>query len=355
MKISNFTNPLALTIQLEFKRFRTILNRDYFYIFSGDSVYSPLIAALSGEQISSKDPSELADTDADQSDTGASFKLNIYNRTNIFLLFKSDVTLISSNLADSITNNNDFNKQQGVAIKYNFLTNCTMSNCTIGSRYQNKTTTHLNRIVKTINYETSDGDDDLNSSLRRAFHCSFEFRNYFYVIGGYSFLSSSSNFNFIERFDLIKLQWQTVKTFKNTPQNRHSHACALDNLNSRVFMYGGIKYSHNSNYNKSTEITNELWSLDLVTNFWDLLVQPTNDNEESSSNINKQYALPIAVTGHSIALINNNSSDPYLLIFFGFSEYYAATLDVIQEYKIGMKSVVFFFFLFNLKVQLTLD
>ena len=114
-------------------------------------------------------------------------------------------------------------------------------------------------------------------------------------------------------------------------------------------MYGGIKYkSFNglpTHYiNKQT--TNELWSYNLETNKWLLLnsFNETNLNStnETSSNTttsttsnnlnNKNYALPIPVSGHSIFLHKNS-----LYVFFGYSEYYGSVLNLIQEYKIDQK------------------
>ena len=110
-------------------------------------------------------------------------------------------------------------------------------------------------------------------------------------------------------------------------------------------MYGGIKFkSSGSNYgmnfiNKQT--TNELWSFNLETNKWFLL----NLNESSTSSTTttttylhggfpsnnlKNYMLPLSVSGHSMHLINQS-----LFIYFGYSEFYGTTLNLIQEYKLG--------------------
>lgn len=134
-------------------------------------------------------------------------------------------------------------------------------------------------------------------------------------------------------------------------------------------MYGGVIYNTSSSnsglpQNAHKEITNELWSYNLITNKWTLLNSlPTLLNETSSSsgiyeNANstqqhqkknnvttgeKSYILPIAVSGHSMYVVERGGGayEKSILIFFGFSEYYASNLNLIQEYVIGKKHSFF--------------
>ena len=117
-------------------------------------------------------------------------------------------------------------------------------------------------------------------------------------------------------------------------------------------MYGGIKYETMGNHDNK-QITNELWKFNLINNKWLLL---NSDSSSASSepnldtttreNTKKLYILPIGVAGHSMSLIrknsaisssssNNNKNSTSLLIFFGFSEYYGSTLNIIQEYNLS--------------------
>jgi hypothetical protein len=128
-------------------------------------------------------------------------------------------------------------------------------------------------------------------------------------------------------------------------------------------MFGGVVYN-NEKYSQFSfkETSNELWSLNLLTNKWTLL-----NNEQSksgggagpggatagrqtasssstsvplsstSSRMSKSYVLPISVSGHSMHLIRNAQDNMTLInIFFGYSEYYGSNLNLIQEYNIGM-------------------
>lgn len=112
------------------------------------------------------------------------------------------------------------------------------------------------KLIETINHQQhsdetiSTNQSLLYSNLRRAFHCSFEHKNYLYVVGGYSF---SKSLSFISRLNLVDLKWEhdldrkasTIvnrsnrKYFSNTnfnsrqlkldlPQSRYAHSCALD-------------------------------------------------------------------------------------------------------------------------------
>ena len=112
-------------------------------------------------------------------------------------------------------------------------------------------------------------------------------------------------------------------------------------------MYGGVKYQfeNDASFNiANKQTTNELWSYNLVTNKWVLL----NQAESMASNM-KHFILPLPVSGHSMHLVNNNirnktefnlddnrfNSNNSLLIFFGYSEYYGATLNIMQEFNLG--------------------
>ena len=107
-------------------------------------------------------------------------------------------------------------------------------------------------LVETINYQNDLTENQiLNSSLRRAFHCSFKHKDFLYLIGGYSFTNSIS---FVSRLNLENLKWEhsldrkassiinrkNRRLFSNNefqqpkldlPQNRYAHSCALDTEN----------------------------------------------------------------------------------------------------------------------------
>lgn len=114
-------------------------------------------------------------------------------------------------------------------------------------------------------------------------------------------------------------------------------------------MYGGVIYNSSDLHlpqNSYRETTNELWSYNLITNKWSLLNFATNDTFPSNSDTSKMiynetiddknYILPIGVSGHSIYIVERPHGKS-ILIFFGYSEYYASNLNLIQEYVIGMK------------------
>lgn len=122
-------------------------------------------------------------------------------------------------------------------------------------------------------------------------------------------------------------------------------------------MFGGVIYDVLDNrlpQNAHKETTNELWSYNLATNKWTLLdsnefaTNRTGDSEFSTSNstnsTNKKYTLPIGVSGHSMHLVERGLYGKSLLIFFGYSEYYAGNLNLIQEYVFGKISLQTFLF-----------
>lgn len=123
-------------------------------------------------------------------------------------------------------------------------------------------------------------------------------------------------------------------------------------------MFGGVIYDSADEQslpqNAYKQTTKELWSYNLITNKWTLLNTFSNDTTVESSSpfvqddkmtkqresdesfMNKSYILPIGVSGHSMYLVDRGLYGKSLLIFFGYSEYYASNLNIIQEYVLGI-------------------
>lgn len=122
-------------------------------------------------------------------------------------------------------------------------------------------------------------------------------------------------------------------------------------------MFGGVIYDASETklpQNAHKETTNELWSYNLQTNKWTLLNtafsstanvtadinnsssdNTTNTTAHKPSENEKKYILPIGVSGHSMHLVERGAYGKSILIFFGYSEYYASNLNLIQEYVLG--------------------
>jgi hypothetical protein len=223
-----------------------------------------------------------------------SVNITLYNFRNLYLLFKPDVisSLVSFNpyyfKSSSSTHSSSSNKPNGISIKQK-LSECTeernmnnnfvtsTNNCFSIRDFLEKTTSESLNESFSINCTGSDqnstfclsrnlaetvevyGEDDeitlndLNSTIRRAMHCSFTYKNFMYVLGGYSY---STQVSFVSRLNLVTLRWEhkldrkvsTVvnrsnrRLFSNinfkqpkmdVPQNRYAHSCALDTNNVR--------------------------------------------------------------------------------------------------------------------------
>ncbi|CAF0916193.1 unnamed protein product [Brachionus calyciflorus] len=362
----NKTNENSF-IQLNFERFSTQFFNDYLYIFAGDSIYSPLLAALSGTDSFSTNPSENKIQQNKLQSNSPTISLTFFNVTSLFLFFKTDV-LSSHSLYKSIYLFDDA-KPNGISVKHKFSSSCDGFNLSesdpssicfnelnLTKNYCENETECTSDLIENLKYKNPDSLDLLNTRLNRAYHCSFVFENYFYILGGFSF---SKKLSFLSRLNLMSLLWEhdidrTSSTIVNRsnrnffanisnfekpklelPGHRYSQSCALDNDNKRVYMFGGILYdAENNEEYGSKRTTNELWVLNLETNKWSLL---NDDSVQSSFKESKKYECPIAVSGHSMHLINKGSNEQSLFIFFGYSEYYGSTLNIIQEYNLVSK------------------
>lgn len=338
----------------------------------------------SGGSISSNDPALAFENDQTGSDT-SKIQLNFYNTTSLFVLFKSDIFSVSEPTLDE-------SKPSGALIKYRFSSSCTdrriqnvqnticynsISNSKPTQQHQNGNTfnqdTQTQSKAIALNYfepknnaipyiKLDQKTNMLNSKLRRAFHCSFVYKNFHYIVGGYSFQSESVSF--ISRLDLDTLQWEyklperlrsnrqkyssdvnfePAESEPSTPEARYAHTCVVDEKRDQFYMFGGVKYSSDLNARIDNHVTNELWSFNLLTNKWTLVNEEDYDaghglGDDMGAHSIKNYVLPVAVSGHSMSLVENVDESLSLLIFFGFSEYYGSTLNVIQEFKLGKLS-----------------
>lgn len=112
------------------------------------------------------------------------------------------------------------------------------------------------RLAETVYYgenESERGSDTVNSALKRAYHCSFEYNGYLYAVGGFSFspnplsfvsrlpINSSADLPFWEHF--IDRKPSTIINRSNRrffgepdfkhikidlPKPRYAHSCVID-------------------------------------------------------------------------------------------------------------------------------
>lgn len=103
-------------------------------------------------------------------------------------------------------------------------------------------------------------------------------------------------------------------------------------------MFGGVTYDVEKSLPQHSfkQTTNELWSYNLLTNKWSLINSASVSNEtEQARYFNKSYVLPIAASGHSMQLVERGAYGKSILIFFGYSEFYASNLNLVQEYVLS--------------------
>ncbi len=69
--------------------------------------------------------------------------------------------------------------------------------------------------------------------MRRAFHCTFKYKSFVYIIGGYSFSTKNNINSLISRLDLENFEWEhhldrNYSKADQIPKTRYAHSCALD-------------------------------------------------------------------------------------------------------------------------------
>lgn len=130
-----------------------------------------------------------------------------------------------------------------------------------------------------------------------------------WTIGGAHF--SGVNFSTVAVFDILTSTWENKKTVRSPP-SRYDHS--LVQYKNKLYMFGGVIHKK--------DVTNELWSLDILTLEWKL-----EDPGSASPD-----AIPSAVAGHTAHIIGDE-----MFVFYGYNPY-QGYIYKIQKYKIGSGS-----------------
>lgn len=281
-------------IRLRFGQFQTECGWDWLRIYSGESVFAPLVAAFSGVfkrslnempeiEIISKEVylTFVSDVAANASGFNLSYTIHPCKNTDC-----SDVSLAKQRLPQNP------NPLADLTIDINALTNT--NHHLAEQSFSNSTIVYSLPVCPNNKCASPSG---------RALHQSVLVDSRMYVVGGEFFQKAEANEQFIVSYDLRESKWNLIDNRQAVAIDlkRFGHSLVYYVKEKSLYVYGGVMLENGT-------ISSDLWRYEIDSNHWSLV-------EIQSSCV--VYCAPIASAGHTGTLI-----DDRLFILFGYNPRY---------------------------------
>ncbi|XP_077114034.1 attractin-like protein 1 isoform X1 [Ranitomeya variabilis] len=328
--IEGYSNAV---LRLRFNHFATECSWDHMYVYDGDSVYSPLIAVLSGLIV----PEAAGNETVPEVVTTSGYALlhffsdAAYNLTgfNIFYSINSCPSNCSSHgkCATSISvpgrvycECDKYWKGEACDIPY-CKNNCGSPDhgycdltgeklCVCNDSWQGPDCSLS--VPSTESYWILPNVKPFSPSVGRASHKAVMHGKFMWVIGGYAF--NYSSFQMVLNYNVESSIWNVVPVSpaQTAPHQRYGHSLALHQ--DEIYMYGGKIEAGGGN------VTNELWVFDISSKSW-------STRTPQVLNHGQHYA----VEGHTAHILELESREVAMVVIFGYSSIYGYISNV-QEY-----------------------
>ncbi|KFO24512.1 Attractin [Fukomys damarensis] len=281
-------------MRLRFNHFATECGWDNLYVYDGDSIYAPLIAAFSGLIVPERDSNEIVPEVVATSGRG---ECTISNGSNTVECDCSENWKGESCDIPYCSDNCGF-PHRGIC------NSSDVRGCSCFSEWQGpgcSIPVPANRSFWTL-------DKYPHVNLPRASHKAVVNGNIIWIVGGYMF--NNSNYNVVLAFDLVSREWLPLNRSVNNVTLRYGHSLVLHK--DKIYMYGG-------KIDSTGNVTNELRVFHIRNESWALLTPKAKE----------QYA----VVGHSAHIITLKTGRVVMLVIFGHCPLYGY-IGNVQEYNL---------------------
>ncbi|XP_063781410.1 attractin [Pseudophryne corroboree] len=312
------------TLRLRFNHFATECSWDHLYVYDGDSIYAPLVAAFSGLIVPER---ESNDTVPEVAITSGYALLHFfsdaaYNLTGFNISYSIDTCRNNcSGRGICVTENgrsycecSEHWKGESCDIPY-CLENCGYPDrgecnmngtkfCVCGAGWQGPGCS----VPFPANESFWTRDEFSVPQLARASHKAVVLDDIMWIVGGYMF--NHSDYKMVMAYNLASREWLPLDSSVNAVDVRYGHSLAL--YKDAMYMYGG-------KLDASGNVTNQLWVFHVQNTSW-VQIFP---------NIIDQYS----VVGHSAHIVTLNDSSTVMLVFFGHCPFYGY-ISTVQQYNL---------------------
>ncbi|XP_076830982.1 attractin [Brachyhypopomus gauderio] len=312
-------------LRLRFEHFATECSWDHLYVYDGDSIYSPLLAAFSGlivpEVYSNETVPEVV---AESGYTLLHFFSDAaYNLTGFNISYRV-------NACPNDCSGRGVCRPSGERVRCECVDGWTGEACDVPYCSRNCSgPSHgscqpgTDRCVCNPDWQGPDCSVSVPANvsfwthekysgpgLARASHKAVLHQDVMWVIGGHVF--NYTNYQMVTAFDFSTESWMSLNRSVNYVTARYGHSLAVHE--SKIFMYGG-------KVDSTGNVTSELWVFHTHNHSW----------EQLSPRAKEQYA----VVGHSahVVQLKPDGSEPAMLVVFGHCPIYGY-ISQVQQYDI---------------------
>ncbi|XP_064275271.1 attractin isoform X5 [Passer domesticus] len=313
-------------LRLRFNHFATECSWDHLYVYDGDSIYAPLLAAFSGLIVPEKDSNETVPEVVATSGyallhffSDAAYNLTGFNITYNFNMCPNNCSgqgecrLNSSTMAPQCE---CAERWKGEACDIPYCPgncgapergHCSLNGsraCVCSAGWQGPGCS----VPLPANQSFWTREEYTLPKLARASHKAVIHDNKMWIVGGYVFNHSDSQK--VLAYDLISEEWLPLNSSVNSVEMRYGHSLALHKDN--IYMYGG-------KLDATGNVSSQLWVFHIPRQSWAMLAPRAKE----------QYA----VVGHSAHMVTLQDNSTVMLVLFGHCPLYGYISNV-QEYNL---------------------
>ncbi|TMS21506.1 Attractin [Larimichthys crocea] len=313
-------------LRLRFNHFATECSWDHLYVYDGDSIYAPLLAAFSGLIVPERYGNETVPEVVSQSGFALLhfFSDAAYNLTGFNISYRVNTCPNNcsgrgecrvGNSTGSVYCECEANwKGEACDVPYCLADcgspergHCQGKSCVCKTGWQGPDCS----VSVPANSSFWSREEYTQAGLTRASHKAVVEQGIMWVIGGYVF--NASDYHMVKAYNLGNKSWLSLDPSVNTVTPRYGHSLALHE--GKIYMYGG-------KIDSTGNVSSQLWVFHIQNQTWVLL----------SPRAKEQYA----VVGHSAHIVPpvQEGASPIMLVLFGHCPLYGY-ISQVQEYNIA--------------------
>ncbi|XP_076363858.1 LOW QUALITY PROTEIN: attractin-like protein 1 [Tachypleus tridentatus] len=304
------------TVHLKLVNFETQCSRDHLYIFDGDSIFSPLVAAFSGHYRIGESPLHQQEV---VTHSGSAFLFffsdSLYNMSGFTLFYRINGCPLNCS-EHGVCVDNQCTCWAGWAGKDCSYPVCP-GNCNNGTcdRENHHCVCDSEFRGPDCSMSTSVGGWEVVTGegiiVPRALHQSLMYDDVLWVFGGESF--NQEVFLNVAKFNFSSKSWENFD-YVGTESTRCLHGHSVITYKEHIYLFGGKE--------KNGVVVKIFWSFDFKNWSWKEVLD-YNAEKDCLTDL----CSPVAVVGHTANMVGDR-----MIVIFGYNPVFGY-LNIVQEYS----------------------